>query len=207
MELKQQYLNALNALDKDTAISLITTALDQDQIDLISVYGKILSHALEDVDNTDHNVWEEHIKTQIVRTTIECMYPYVLKQAPKQKDDKIAVITPEGELHELGGRIAADYLRLLGFEVYYLGNSLPKHELVDLVKECHLDGLAISISNFYTMSSLNTMIGLVNEANPELKIILGGRAILNNPSGAKGKNLLVCQSYEDLLKASEVIKK
>jgi len=207
MELKQQYLNALNALDKDTAISLISTALDQDQIDLISVYGKILSHALEDVDNKDHNVWEEHIKTQIVRTTIECMYPYVLKQAPKQKDHKIAVVTPEGELHELGGRIAADYLRLLGFEVYYLGNSLPKHELVDLVKECHLDGLAISISNFYTMSALNTMIGLVNEANPDLKIILGGRAIEHNPTGVKGQNLLICQTYEDLIKASEAIKK
>ncbi|NTW95781.1 MAG: hypothetical protein HGB31_04080 [Erysipelotrichaceae bacterium] len=207
MELKQQYLNALNALDKDTALSLITNALDKKQIDLISVYQGILSHALEDVDNKDHNVWEEHIKTQIVRTTIEAMYPYVLKLAPTQKTRKIAVVTPEGELHELGGRIAADYLRLLGFEVYYLGNSLPKHELVDLVRECHLDALAISISNFYTMSSLNTMIGLVNEANPELKIILGGRAIMNNPNGVKGQNLLVCQTYEDLLKASEVIKK
>jgi hypothetical protein len=65
MELKQQYLNALNVLDKDTALSLITNALDKKQIDLISVYQGILSHALEVVDNKDHNVWEEHIKTQI----------------------------------------------------------------------------------------------------------------------------------------------
>jgi MerR family transcriptional regulator, light-induced transcriptional regulator len=206
MELKQQYLNALNALDKDTAISLITNALDKKQVDLINVYQGLLSHALEDVDNKDHNIWEEHIKTQIVRTTIEAMYPYVLKLAPAQKTHKIAVITPEGELHELGGRIAADYLRILGFEVYYLGNSLPKHQLVDLVRDCHLDALAISISNFYTMSSLNTMIAMVNEANPELKIIIGGRAIIHNPSGPKGKNLLVCQTYEDLISATEAIK-
>ena len=57
MELKQQYLNALNTLDKDTALSLITNALDKKQIDLISVYQGILSHALEDVDNKDHNVY------------------------------------------------------------------------------------------------------------------------------------------------------
>jgi len=206
MNLKQQYLNALNALDRDTAISLITTALESNQMDLMTVYETILTHALDEVKNVDHNIWEEHIKTQIVRTTIECMTPYVLKQTPIKNNFKVAVVCPEGELHELGGRIVADYLRLKGFEVYYLGNSLPKHELVDLVKECQLNAVAISVSNFYTISAVNSMIELINEANPNLKCIIGGRAVNHNPSGIKGENLLICHSMDDLDKAMALIK-
>ncbi len=206
MDLKKKYLIALNALDRDAAISLVITALDHQEIDLMSVYDTIFSHALDDVDTLDHNIWEEHIKTQIVRSTIECMTPYVLKLAPIKNNLKIAVICPEGELHELGGRMVADYLRLQGVEVYYLGNSLPKHELVDLVKECKLDAVAISVSNFYTISAVNSMIKRINEANPNLKCILGGRAINHNPSDIKGENLLICHSMEDLLKAVELIK-
>lgn len=204
MELKQQYLKSLNALDRDACVKLITDALDKNAIDLFSVYDTILSHALDEVENMDHNIWEEHIKTQIVRTTLESLYPYVIKQAPEKKA-KIAVVCPEGEYHELGGRLVSDYFRLLGFEVYYLGNSLPKHELVDLVRECQLDAVAISVANFYTISALNTMIGLINEANPTLPILLGGRAIEHNPQNVKGNNLHLCLTYEDLLKAIQAV--
>ncbi len=205
MELKQQYLAYLNALDKDACIKLITSSLDEKKIDLYTVYDSILTHALDEVVDMDHNVWQEHIKTQIVRTTLESLYPYVIKQALPKKY-KIAVVCPEGEYHELGGRLVSDYFRLLGFEVYYLGNSLPKNELVDLVKECKLNALAISVSNFYTMSALNTMIKLVNTANPSLPIILGGRAVEHNPSGAKGNNLSICKTYDDIVKVIEALK-
>lgn len=206
MDLKKQYLTYLNALDRDACVSLITTALDEKQIDLYSVYTVILSHALDEVEDMDHNVWEEHIKTQIVRTTLESCYPYVLKQAPVIKKAKIAVVCPEGEYHELGGRLVSDYFRLLGFEVYYLGNSLPKNELIDMVKECGLDALAISVANFYTISALNAMIKLVNEANPSLPILLGGKAVEHNPSGVHGNNITICKTYEDIVKATKEIK-
>jgi methanogenic corrinoid protein MtbC1 len=206
MDFKKQYLTYLNALDRDACVSLITTALDEKQIDLYSVYTVILSHALDEVEDMDHNVWEEHIKTQIVRTTLESCYPYVLKQAPVIKKAKIAVVCPEGEYHELGGRLVSDYFRLLGFEVYYLGNSLPKNELIDMVQECGLDALAISVANFYTISALNAMIKLVNEANPSLPILLGGKAVEHNPSGVHGNNITICKTYEDIVKATKEIK-
>jgi methanogenic corrinoid protein MtbC1 len=205
MEIKQQYLSYLNALDRDACVSLITSSLDEHKIDLFSVYSDILTHALDEVENVDHNVWEEHIKTQIVRTTLESLYPYVLKQGPKEKNAKIAVVCPEGEYHELGGRLVSDYFRLLGFEVYYLGNSLPKHELIDLIRECKLNALAISVANFYTISALNAMIKLVNEANPTLSIILGGRAVEHNSKGIHGNNLLFCKTYDDILKAAQAV--
>lgn len=203
MDIKKQYLEYLNALDRDACVSLITNALDEKRIDLLSVYGIILSHALDEVEDMDHNVWEEHIKTQIVRTTLESCYPFVIKQAPTVKKAKIAVVCPEGEYHELGGRLVSDYFRLLGFEVYYLGNSLPKGELIDMVKECGLNALAISVANFYTISALNAMINLVNTANPSLPIILGGRAVEHNPQGIHGNNLWLCKTYDDLVKATE----
>lgn len=203
MEFKKQYLQYLNALDRDACVSLITSALEEKRIDLLSVYDVILSHALDEVEDMDHNVWEEHIKTQIVRTTLESCYPYVLKQAPVLKKAKIAVVCPEGEYHELGGRLVSDYFRLLGFEVYYLGNSLPKGELIDMVKECGLDALAISVANFYTISALNAMVKLVNEANPTLPIILGGRAVEHNPQGIHGSNLKLCKTYNDLVDATK----
>jgi len=205
MELKKQYHDYLNALDRDACVSLITSALEEKRIDLLSVYDIILSHALDEVDDMDHNVWEEHIKTQIVRTTLESCYPVVLKQAPTLKKAKIAVVCPEGEYHELGGRLVSDYFRLLGFEVYYLGNSLPKNELIDMVKECGLDALAISVANFYTISALNAMISLVNNANPTLPIIVGGRAVEHNPQGIHGNNLMICKTYEDLVDATKEI--
>jgi len=204
MDIKQAYLTHLNALDRDACVSLIVSAVENHQVDLYHVYSEILSHALDEVENMDHNIWEEHIKTQIVRTTLESLYPFVIKQGPEKKA-KIAVVCPEGEYHELGGRLVSDYFRLLGFEVYYLGNSLPKHELIDLVKECDLNALAISVANFYTISALNAMIKLVNEANPKLPIILGGRAVEHNPQGIHGNNLILCSTYEDVVAAASKV--
>jgi hypothetical protein len=75
-----------------------------------------------------------------------------------------------------------------------------------MVQECGLDALAISVANFYTISALNAMIKLVNEANPSLPILLGGKAVEHNPSGVHGNNITICKTYEDIVKATKEIK-
>lgn len=200
MSFQEKYIQHLNQLNKDACIQDLIEQLDARQISLDQAYQTISSALALTVPSDNHDVWQEHAKTQIVRTSLEVLTPYVLREVPKTNGKRIAVICPEGEYHELGPRLVSDRIRRLGYDSLYLGNSLPNHELVKLVQEGNFNALAMSISNFYTLSAVNTVIAQINELKPSLPILLGGLAVSHNPDQIHGSNLCLCQTMEDLEK-------
>lgn len=205
MEIKQTYLNALNDLNRDACLNLLIENLDQRKLSIEEAYQMIVGSLNQSVEPENHDIWQEHIKTQIVRTSLEILTPYVLKEVPNTNGKKVAVICPEGEYHELGARLVSDAIRKLGVESLYLGNSLPRHELFNLVLEYPLDAIALSVTNFYALSHVNQVIAEINAIRPKLPIILGGMAVAHNPSQLVGQNLVICHTLEDLKKAVEVL--
>lgn len=198
MDIKTNYIEKLNVMDRDACFNLLTGSLDSKKLDLASAYSLIGSALAEVGSDATHDIWQEHVKTQIVRTSLELLTPYLLKEVPTHNGKKIAVVCPEGEYHELGARLVADTIRFFGFEPIYLGNSLPKHELLLLTQDVKLSAIALSVSNFYTLSAVNTMIADVNEKEADLPIILGGMAIVHNPDRVIGKNLKICMTLDEL---------
>ncbi|MGB7594677.1 MAG: cobalamin B12-binding domain-containing protein, partial [Erysipelotrichaceae bacterium] len=154
-----------------------------------------------------HKIWDEHMKTQILRTVLESLYPNVMAQSPLLGSKKVAILCPEGEYHELGARIVSDYFRMLGYTSCFFGNSLPKDEVADLVATVDFDYLAFSVNNFYSLSALNAGLKAINKLRPDLRIILGGQALRHNAKAVVGEHFVICQTFDELkmyLKGSEV---
>ena len=118
----ENFKTALNAHDKDTCVRLIHEGLDANSFTLIEAYEDILSKAMIDVSSSQldprHKIWDEHVKTQIVRTVLESLYPRVMKTPEILPTRRVALVCPEGEYHELGLRIIADYFRLSGYRPF-----------------------------------------------------------------------------------------
>ncbi len=211
MDYLQAFQDKLNLYDKDACVSMVHAWLASGETDLITIYETVLGCALSDItgkeDNPAHKVWDEHMKTQILRTVIESLYPAVMKQAEVDPTLKVAILCPEGEYHEIGARIVADYFRMLGYASCFFGNSLPKDEIHDLITSVHFDYLVFSVNNFFSLSALNTSLQLINQVRPDLKIILGGQALKHNPKAVNAVNFIICQTFDELQAYLKGVKK
>jgi methanogenic corrinoid protein MtbC1 len=202
MEHLSTFKERLNAYDKDACVSLVHRWIDTGELDLLDVYQDILARALSDVTDKEidpcHKIWDEHMKSQILRTVLESLYPKVIASSPALLHRDVAILCPEGEYHEIGARIVADYFRMLGYTPWFFGNSLPNEEVVDLISTVDFSFLAFSVNNFYSLSALNALLKKINEIRPKLTLILGGQAIHQNIQAIDAKNIAVCQTYGEL---------
>lgn len=179
-------MQGFNALDKQKSVNLVYDWLMNDQISIKELYEEILVKALENLtdieSNPKHKIWYEHVQSSIVRTIIEMAHPFVLAKKAQDTGKKAAVICPVNEQHELGARMINDYLVLGGIQSYFVGRDTPRNEFVKMIEEMKLDYVAISVTNYYNISEVHKIIRVINENISDIKIIVGGRAIRNNPA-------------------------
>jgi methanogenic corrinoid protein MtbC1 len=77
-------------------------------------------------------VAEEHLATAISQLVVSTLYPHFPRARSNGK--RVIVACVEGELHELGARLAADFLEMAGFVVHFLGANVPTDSLVAMVR-------------------------------------------------------------------------
>ena len=117
---------------------------------------------------------QEHAATATIRAHIEKhvrLYP-IPDTAPK-----IVITTPAGQLHELGAVLATAVARKIGWNVVYLGPSLPAAEIVGAVQQSRADVLALSISFPADDPDLAAELKTIRSlAGKNLSIFAGGRS-------------------------------
>jgi DNA-binding transcriptional MerR regulator len=116
----------------------------------------------------------EHFITAIIRSRLETIFRCLPQNT--QLPRAITVCSP-GEGHELGLLMFSIFLRRRGFEVIYLGGSIPDRELDGVVKITHPEFLFLSCTmpeNLTFALSLVTQFSL-NYKN--LRIGIGGQAV------------------------------
>ena len=82
----------------------------------------------------------------------------------------------EGELHEVGARMASDFLEMSGFDVEFLGANVPTDSLVRWVEEARPDLLCLSATMSFHLPALQEAIERVRAVAPALPIAVGGHA-------------------------------
>ncbi len=197
----EMFMQGFNKLDKQKSVSIVHNWLINDQITIKQLYEEVLVKALENLTDTEtnpqHKIWFEHIQSSIVRTIIEMAHPFVLQNKSQDTRVKAAVICPDNEQHELGARMINDYLVLSGIQSYFVGRDTPRNEFVKMIEELKLDYVAISVTNYYNLSEVLKTISLINEKIQNIKIIVGGRAVSNNPTTLQSfSNVIVLSSSE-----------
>lgn len=206
-ELFDQFLVPFQISDKEQCVLLAMKWLQEKRIDTISLYEKILSPALAtiecDVAAQEQSIWKEHIKTAIVRTIVECSYPYVLAE---KRDEfgtdwkgKVAVFCPDGEYHELGARMVSDFFTRLGYQSSFVGKSTPKEEILNLAMTLKPDCVAMSITNVYNLVAAKKAIDYLKEHGVRLPVYVGGAALTHNDAAFHDESgLILIQTFSQL---------
>ena len=189
--LYDEFISYLNSEDKDQCVRFVLSHLEKQSIDVTTLYNQILTPAMYADFCTEKEqeicIWKEHVRTSIVRTIIECGYPYIIKERNTKygssSKGRAVVVCPPGELHELGARIVADFFTLCGFNVTFVGANTPQSDIISAIKYVNPAYIAISITNYYNLVSTRRLIIKIRDmkVGTSFRMILGGQACQGNP--------------------------
>lgn len=199
----------LQSEKKEEAVRYALDLLSSGKVDLVTLYQEILTPTLNHMScslaEKQLCIWKEHVRTAIVRTIVECCYPYVVKELARvnpAKSGTAVVICPPEEYHDLGARMAADFFVLNGYETVFVGSNTPYQDFYNAADLIKPDVIAISVSNYYNIVATKKIIAELRlRTKGSSRIIVGGNAFADGAHAADvvGADRIV-QSFEDIRK-------
>lgn len=193
-EIYYGFMNYFENDDKEGAVNFVLKLLQRNEISIPVLYENILTPALNNmfckVDETHAEcVWREHIRSSIIRSIIECSYPFVMKELKRTcyaqnqtVQEKVLVLCPAEEYHELGARMVTDFFTLCGCNAVYIGANTPKNDFIEAVNVFEPQYIAMSITEYYNLSAAKDAISeLRSKISNNVKIVVGGNAFKHNP--------------------------
>jgi methanogenic corrinoid protein MtbC1 len=127
------------------------------------------------------SIAQEHLATGISQLALARIY----QESPRapQLGKSVLVACIEGETHEMGARIAADFLEMAGFHVRFLGANVPTDSLLDMIKASPPDLIALSATiNFHTDALRSAVERIRSATEGKIPIMVGGHIFEWDPS-------------------------
>jgi len=207
-KLYTELLDVLEKEDRYASIKFVTDALTSEKIGIVDMYEKILGPAMNKLEcklsEQKLCIWKEHVRSSIMRSIIECCYPFVIKERDSigsgKNKGKAIVFCPDGEYHEIGARMVSDFFTMCGFESIFIGSSTPKEEFINILDVLEPTCIAISVTNYYNLvSAKRTIAEIRKSAKKDMKIVAGGNAFIKNTQAYKeiGADAMV-NTFEDI---------
>lgn len=199
--------------DKENAINYILSKLKAKEIDVIDLYLQVLTPLLNhmkcELEDKSICIWQEHVKTSMVRTIVECCYPYILEKRNllnlPNKGTAVVLCPPE-EYHDLGARMVADFFTISGYDAIFVGSNTPYQDFYHAIHVIRPAVIAISVSNYYHLVAAKKMIAeLKSRSNHPFQIVVGGYAFhddTENKVAAVGADYYAV-TFEDILHLSD----
>lgn len=164
----------------------------------------MLEPALNEMKQTgdeDTDIWNEHIRTAIIKTIVENTYSFVVKARSEvtPKNKTVVVFCPPDEYHTVGARMVTDVFYALGYDAVFVGGNTPLRVVNAGLNSRKIDYLAISVSNPYHLISTRNVIESIRKEFPNVKIIVGGHAVRRFGERAAKLNAdFVLTTFDDL---------
>lgn len=203
-----EFKQILETENKEKAVLYALNLLRDKKIDVISLYSEVLAPALNNMycslSDKDVCIWKEHVRTAIVRTIVECCYPFVIEMSDKNLNKGSAVILcPPEEYHDLGARMAADYFTICGYSAVFVGSNTPYSDFYNAVQKIKPNLIAISVSNYYNLVVTKKIIQDLRKKT-DCKIIVGGYAFsMNSANAAMVGADYFAETFEDIKNIAE----
>jgi len=181
----EEFRVLLEAEDKQACVSYALNLLETGRMDVPALYTRVLAPSLNEMccklDDKKVCVWKEHVRTAIVRTIVECSYPYVIKESKSKTEDtpvRVVVICPPEEYHEMGARMVADFFTLCGCDTVFVGGNTPYEDFYNAADVIRPEIIAVSITNYYTLVVSKSIIAdLKALLKDSVRIVVGGYAV------------------------------
>ncbi len=148
---------------------------------VINLYEELLKPALYSVgklwENNKISVATEHLATFISEAILNESYDQVISDIRIGK--KVVVACVEKEYHQVGIKMVANVFENNGWDALFLGANVPVTELIKFIKSENPDMLALSLSIYFHLPTLEDMLKLIRLEFPELPVIVGGQAFMH----------------------------
>lgn len=176
--LRARYLKALLAGQRREALRLVLEEGLGRGASALDVHLGVIQEAQRELgrlwEENTVSVAQEHLASAISSTALAHVYD----RAPREPSNgrKVVVACVEGEQHDLPARLVADALDLAGFEVRFLGASVPTDHLLLLLQDERPDLLALSVTMAFNVPAVRAAVERVRRADPGLPLLVGGNA-------------------------------
>lgn len=172
------YLDDLVA-GRRTACAARVDALLAQGVTPREIYVDLFQHTLYEVGRRweagEVSVATEHVATAITEELLGRVFPHVARRPSRGR--RAVVSCAANEFHQIGGRIVADTLEGMGWDVDFVGAGASIDELVDSVRRAPADLVAISVSVDLHLKRMEETVRAVRAADPHVPIAVGGRAL------------------------------
>ena len=200
----KDYMESLINLDKNRAKEIVLSLLELN-VEYKEIYFDLIKKSLIETGDLWESgivsVWKEHGISEISKEIME-----VLKKnygGKKQEAKPILAFTPGAELHHIGLKMLCDMLEIKGFNVIFLGSSIPSENIIQAIEEKDPQSLLLSVTMPYHIDSTIVLIKMIKSkfGHKAPKIILGGSAFLHmqNIEQSTGADKY-CKDIDEILK-------
>lgn len=169
--LRERYVAAQLAGDRQEALRLIREEGLERGLDAPRIALEVIMPAQAEIgrlwQENRIGVAEEHLATAISQLVVSTLYAHFPRAASNGK--RVIVACVEGEQHEIGARLAADFLEMAGFVVHFLGANVPTDSLVAMVRT--------ELPHLVVLSSATTLhLAAMRSAISRIRLV-GGAAL------------------------------
>lgn len=178
--LSRSYLQALLRGDRAEALDVVIGQGLRRGVPVAALQLEVIQPAQREVgvlwEQNQISVAQEHLATSISQLVVAHLYPHLPRRAPNGK--RVVVACVEGELHELGARMGADFFEMAGFDVHMAGPGCTVEQLVRLLEGEGADLLGLSATTAQQAGSLRRTVERVRASRGEaFPIVLGGALV------------------------------
>ena len=120
----KKFIGYVNKEDREASVKLVLELLNQKSLTLLNVYEELLIPAMKEVQNSCSNqnddvcMWQRQFRLSVLKTVVECTYPFVIENKQTSNGKKVLIISPLGEYSEIGALIATNFFTLAGYKSY-----------------------------------------------------------------------------------------
>jgi methanogenic corrinoid protein MtbC1 len=203
--------------DKARCVEFALSTLSSGEIDVVTLYNEVLTPALNaptySAAEGAVRIWEEHVRSSIVRTIVENAYPFVQRGKKARSGavgprKSVIVVCPTEEFHEIGARMVADFFELAGFDATFVGANTPQEEIIQAIAVLKPTYVAVSATNTYSLVPARRVLGqlrnLREQSQAGFRIIVGGNAFRKNPDLVQEMGAdLHLSTFEDIRRLGE----
>jgi len=173
----KSYLAFLMAGNRGKCYEILIKRIESGD-DIIDIYTHFIQMSLYEIgelwQKNKISVAVEHMATAITESLLSYLYPHFVKKTKNGKKAVICGIT--SERHQLGSRLVADYMDILGWHTSFLGSNVPVNDLMNFIEINNPDIICLSVTMYYNIIHLRTCLEEINSNYPETPVIVGGQA-------------------------------
>lgn len=183
-EAQTRYLAALQAGSGRLADRALDHALSVLRLPPPAIYLRIFQPTAYDIGRLWQvnrlSVAQEHLATAIIERHMGEMHP--LFRPTRSRPHTLVLGCVDKELHRVGARMVADFFEADGWQVHYLGASVPAETLIGLAVEAEADLIGLSVQMAHHVPKITEVVRWRDRRGlAGLPLMAGGLPFMRQP--------------------------